>query len=329
MPVTAAPFSKQDRPRKARLGAGGWALVTISALLFLRFSPATPLYALDSIDGIALSATQERAELADQNFPGSAYFFAEGAFDPAPGVAQGNNAHVYTIDTSPAAAALPFRGISAMDSYRATQCLTAAIYYEAANEPDEGQRAVAQVVLNRVRHPAWPNTVCGVVYQGSERTDNLCQFTFSCDGALARAPSAAGWARARSVAMRALAGDVFEPVGLATHYHTLAVSPHWAPSLNPVAVVGAHIFYRWKGVNGTARAFTMAYSGRETQSGPNPRRWTAAPVAPVPVAPMWDGYASTPPTVSAPPVSPNPNERDNLPESTIRPEYRNTGRPLI
>jgi spore germination cell wall hydrolase CwlJ-like protein len=74
-------------------------------------------------------------------------------------------------------------------------CLTAAIYYEAASEPDDGQRAVAQVVLNRVAHPAYPKTVCGVVYQGSERGTG-CQFTFTCDGALARKPSRYFWDRA-------------------------------------------------------------------------------------------------------------------------------------
>ena len=68
---------------------------------------------------------------------------------------------------------------------RSLQCLTEAVYYEARSESEEGQRAVAQVVLNRVRHPAYPNSVCGVVYQGSERVTG-CQFSFTCDGALGR-----------------------------------------------------------------------------------------------------------------------------------------------
>ncbi|MFN5901342.1 MAG: cell wall hydrolase, partial [Novosphingobium sp.] len=75
---------------------------------------------------------------------------------------------------------------SGVDRSRALQCLAAAVYYEARSESDVGQRAVAQVVLNRVAHPSYPNTVCGVVYQGSERTTG-CQFSFTCDGSLAKA----------------------------------------------------------------------------------------------------------------------------------------------
>src|SRR3982750_5030053 len=115
---------------------------------------------------------------------------------------------------------------------RSLQCLTEAIYYEARNQSDDGQRAVAQVVLNRVRHPAYPNTVCGVVYQGSERSTG-CQFSFTCDGSLARVPNRLFWQRAENVARDALSGFVYAPVGLATHYHTIAVHPYWAPSLVP------------------------------------------------------------------------------------------------
>src|SRR5690606_37364832 len=97
------------------------------------------------------------------------------------------------------AVATVFRGRSTVDMGRALECLTAAIYYEAASESDDGQRAVAQVILNRVRHPAFPNSVCGVVYQGSERATG-CQFSFSCDGAMARKPSTTGWARAQRIA---------------------------------------------------------------------------------------------------------------------------------
>ena len=82
---------------------------------------------------------------------------------------------------------------------QALECLTSAVYYEAGNETVDGQRGVAQVVLNRVRHPAFPASVCGVVYQGSLRTTG-CQFTFTCDGSLNRSPDAAGWARAHKVA---------------------------------------------------------------------------------------------------------------------------------
>ncbi|MBV9841436.1 MAG: cell wall hydrolase [Sphingomonadaceae bacterium] len=150
---------------------------------------------------------------------------------------------------------------------RALECLTAAIYYEARSEPIDGQRAVAQVVLNRVRNAAFPSSVCGVVYQGSNRTTG-CQFTFTCDGSLLRPREAEAWERARLIAQAALEGDVYAPVGAATYYHTTAVSPWWAPSLNRVAQIGAHIFYSLS--NGWDRAldFRQQYSGLEPRDVP-------------------------------------------------------------
>lgn len=169
------------------------------------------------------------------------------------------------VSTEPLEAAVPFRLPAAMpaaDRARALNCLTQAIYYEAANESALGQRAVAQVVLNRVRHPAFPSSVCGVVYSGSQRVTG-CQFTFTCDGSLGRPPSAAAWGRARVVAAQALSGHVEPAVGQATHYHALYVAPYWSPSLLKVANIGAHTFYRWKGFNGKRSAFVSAYAGRE------------------------------------------------------------------
>src|SRR6476469_8020588 len=113
---------------------------------------------------------------------------------------------------------------------RSLQCLTEAIYYEARNQSDDGQRAVAQVVLNRVRHPAYPNTVCGVVYQGSQRTTG-CQFSFTCTGVMGPIGEPAAWDRARRIATAALRGQVYRPVGLAVNYHTTAINPYWASSL--------------------------------------------------------------------------------------------------
>jgi hypothetical protein len=124
---------------------------------------------------------------------------------------------------------------------------------------------VAQVVLNRVRHPAFPKSICGVVYQGSERKTG-CQFTFTCDGSLARVPVPALWARARAVATAALEGSVEPAVGTATHYHANWVVPYWASSLTRSADIGAHIFYRWNGFWGTPAAFT----GRYAMSEPEP-----------------------------------------------------------
>jgi len=114
-----------------------------------------------------------------------------------------------------------------------------------------------------VAHPAFPKTVCGVVYQGSEKPTG-CQFTFTCDGALARVPNRLFWDRAMSVARAALAGYVYAPVGLATHYHTAAIHPYWADSLNFLGQIGAHRFYRLGGPAGAAAEFNpAAYRGGE------------------------------------------------------------------
>ncbi|WP_068074112.1 cell wall hydrolase [Novosphingobium lentum] len=186
-------------------------------------------------------------------------------------------------------AARPLMATEGENRYRALQCLTAAIYYEAASEPDGGQRAVAQVVLNRVAHPAFPHSVCGVVYQGSERTG--CQFSFACDGSMARRPMAQYWDRARRVAEAALAGYVYAPVGLATHYHTSAIHPYWADSLQFIGTIGAHRFYRWQGAAGRPAAFNAAYSGAEPVAGPHPRTWTPQPpeaTDPIAIARAYD-----------------------------------------
>jgi hypothetical protein len=167
------------------------------------------------------------------------------------------------FSTVPLETARPFVLPAASSSVRerAIHCLAQAIYYEAGYEPVEGRRAVAQVVLNRVRHPAFPNSVCGVVYDGWQR--RVCQFSFTCDGSLRRAPAAAAWAAAESLAREALQGGVSAGIGLATHYHANYVSPYWAPRLVKLRQVGTHIFYRWPGGWGRTAAFSSRYSGIE------------------------------------------------------------------
>jgi spore germination cell wall hydrolase CwlJ-like protein len=156
---------------------------------------------------------------------------------------------------------------SGEDRQRALKCLTEAIYYEAAREPVDGQRAVAQTVINRLRHPEYPKSVCGVVYQGSARTTG-CQFSFTCDGSLRWKPEPTLWARARGVAEAALNGYVADEVGPATHYHADYVAPYWAPTLAKLTKIGAHIFYRWTGPAGQPAAFTGRYAGREAHLTP-------------------------------------------------------------
>ena len=163
-------------------------------------------------------------------------------------------------------AAPPFLALSATrtpdDAARALNCLTAAVYYEARSQTDDGQRAVAQVVLNRVRDRAFPNTVCGVVYQGSQRRTG-CQFSFTCDGSMGAVRNERSWARARAIAASALSGAVYAPVGSATFYHANYVQPWWAASMDKVVAVGAHIFYRWNGGLERALAFRQSYAGSE------------------------------------------------------------------
>jgi len=180
--------------------------------------------------------------------------------------ARARNAAVPFADTDPAAARpFAFRGSSA-DRVRARNCLALAAMAEAgAGEAD--QRAVMQVILNRVRHPAFANTVCGVVFQGSERPTG-CQFTFTCDGSLARSYSEDLWRTTRQRAEEALGGYVHAPVGTATHYHADYVYPAWSGELDKIASVGPHLFFRWRGWWGSGAAMSARYTGGE----PDPLR---------------------------------------------------------
>jgi hypothetical protein len=143
---------------------------------------------------------------------------------------------------------------------QAVKCLAEAVYYEAGTEPVEGQRAVAQVVLNRVRDPNFPSSICGVVYQGHGRKTG-CQFSFACDGSLRRRPPGEGeLSEARRIAEAAVSGYVVPEVGVATHYHATYVDPWWKSSLVQITQVGDHVFYRWPGRAGTPAALTDHYT---------------------------------------------------------------------
>lgn len=171
-----------------------------------------------------------------------------------------NAAIPFSTAANPPARPFAFAG-SEEDRSRALGCLAAAVLYEAGHD-STGQRAVAQVVLNRVRHAAFPRTVCGVVFQGSERRTG-CQFTFTCDGALAHAYPEPFWERARRVADAALSGSVYRPVGQATHYHTDWVVPYWSSSLDKIVAIHTHLFFRWAGWWGTPPAFRFRATGSE------------------------------------------------------------------
>ncbi len=167
------------------------------------------------------------------------------------------------VSDEPILSAKPFvfKG-GAGDREAALTCLTQAVYYEAGFEPIQGAQAVAQVVLNRVRHPIFPKSVCGVVYQGAQLKTG-CQFSFACDGSLNKTPAVGAWGRAKAVAEKALGGYVAKTVGEATHYHTNYVLPWWAPTVTKIAEVGTQIFYRWPGALGMPSAFNGRYAGGE------------------------------------------------------------------
>ncbi|MFZ2998153.1 cell wall hydrolase [Sphingobium sp.] len=218
LPALVAGWEARDRPDS---GVRRFAAAQAARLQ----APPTPPPPVEPVEVYALDRDQARA------------FNAKIPFSPLP---------------NPAARPFVFAG-SEVDLARAIDCLAAAQIYEAGDDA-VGERAVAQVVLNRVRHPAFPKTVCAVVFQGQERRTG-CQFTFTCDGALARTPSPAVWDRAREIARGALAGKVFPAIGYATHYHTNWVVPYWSDSLDKLTMVGTHLFFRWRGWWGTPPAF--------------------------------------------------------------------------
>lgn len=226
----------------------------------------------------ATAETTQAAELAA--LPGNALDAPIVGLEPPPGslspdamdAARAANARdAFVTGRIEPAPPFRFKG-SAADLYNAQECLALAAMAE-AGPSDIGQRAVIQVILNRVRHPAFAKTVCGVVFEGSQRATG-CQFTFTCDGSLARRYGDAAWSAARSRAGQALSGSVFAQVGSATHYHTDWVYPSWSPKLEKLTQVETHLFYRWPGRWGSAKSWT-GYRGGEPSfaaltSGPVP-----------------------------------------------------------
>ena len=360
-PHFALPDTAQPREFSARYGRKGCAIGARRRgrhrgrrLAALAVAVAVPAFAspvewtggLASLASIDTNQTTPTLgfETPGESFPGSAfYYLADEPYAPlpapsddlAPGAHWDNGTPAAGSANGPAARPLVASGTET-DRNRAMHCLTQAIYYEAASESDAGQRAVAQVVLNRVAHPTYPDTVCGVVYQGSARKTG-CQFTFTCDGSLARRPSRFGWDRARGVALAALAGAVYAPVGLATHYHTVQIHPYWADSLQTVGTIGAHIFYKWKGAAGQPSAFRSAYMGAEPSTATLARSDVTNELAPNPatVAQAFDtGLAAVPAPDYSAVVSARggdaPHSGERLPASgSVKAEYARSGEWIV
>ncbi len=193
--------------------------------------------------------------------------------------------------------------VDALDGARDLECLTQAVYYEARGESSDGQRAVAQVVLNRVRHPAFPKTVCGVVFQGAA-VGHGCQFSFACDGSMHDRREPAAWRRAETVAANALGGAVMAQVGKSTHFHAVGYGQQWDQDMIRVAQVGMHIFFRF-GRGGAAAMHLPADGVQTAQTTPTPAtaNATAAPVlaslAPAPLAGESSSHAEAKPASPA------------------------------
>ena len=176
------------------------------------------------------------------------------------------------------------RHASALDGKRDLECMTEAVYFEARGETPRGQAAVAQVVLNRMRNPNFPKSVCGVVFQGAAHPG--CQFSFVCDGSRHHRLDGEAWTRARRIAERALAGVAAPEIGRATHFHTIDVQPYWGPTMLRVAQVGLHVFYR---LNPHAPALAPAGVEQAVFTG-----------APAPVQPTLRLMAAVSPEVAPP-----------------------------
>ncbi len=132
----------------------------------------------------------------------------------------------------------------AKERAKVEKCLANAIYFEARGEQVRGQIAVAQVVLNRVFSPFYPNDVCGVVYQNSSR-HLACQFTFACDGIPDVVTEPDAWVRAQRIAKDTLDGKLWMPeVAKSTHYHAYWVHPSWVGEMKKMYKLGVHTFYR-------------------------------------------------------------------------------------
>jgi spore germination cell wall hydrolase CwlJ-like protein len=154
-----------------------------------------------------------------------------------------NKGEVTGVDQRPKSPAERL-GLSGKTREKAEKCLANAVYFEARGEPVRGQIAVAQVVMNRVFSPFYPDNVCGVVYQNANR-HNACQFTFACDGIPDVVTEPDAWLRAKRIARDMLDGKLWMPqVAKSTHYHAYWVHPDWVAEMRKIYNIGVHIFYR-------------------------------------------------------------------------------------
>lgn len=181
----------------------------------------------------ALSAYAPSA-VEDTALPFAALFGVPPGPTPEEEAVDRENPHWWAANPLPANVILP----------KEQRCLAEAIYFEARGEPTAGQAAVAQVVLNRVKNPAYPETICKVVYQNRSHR-NACQFSFACDGVRDRIASKDSWSEAQTLAKEIITGKHWsDTVGASTHYHATYVRPRWARKMKRLGKIGRHVFYQ-------------------------------------------------------------------------------------
>lgn len=171
--------------------------------------------------------------------------FASGKLELAPALAAAApSAQAISYQPSQAGLNFKYKGESQAEfEERERRCLSTAIYFEARGEPLQGQIAVGQVIMNRVRAPQFPETICGVVYQGQMAPG--CQFSFACDGKTDTPKNDSHWALAQKLSRQITSGAVWLPeIGYSTFYHADYVSPYWKSTMNKIDSIGRHIFYK-------------------------------------------------------------------------------------
>jgi spore germination cell wall hydrolase CwlJ-like protein len=202
-------------------------------------TPPTKPVVLASLPGTVAGTSAQAYAATDDDAPAKAPFAA--VIKPSNSLLVPNvdAAHAWVNDPLP----------PATRSAGELKCLATAIYFEARGEPERGQIAVAQVVLNRLKNPAYPKTICGVVYQ-NKNMYNRCQFSFACDGIKDRITDAGAWATAQTLARKVVndaSGMFLADVGTSTHYHAVYVRPVWAKHMKKMQKIGRHIFYKTYG----------------------------------------------------------------------------------
>lgn len=210
--------------------------------------------------GLALLAAAQMGgprEMAVPDAPKAAVTVAAPADVPAaPQVIKAGILPEFTSSAATLLAVDPFRGAPVKPfgeaNARDLECMTEAVYFESRGQPLAGQQAVAQVVLNRTRHPAYPKTVCGVTYQGRER--GSCQFSYACHPRAMRRESV-DYRVAREVAQAALDGSMQDVVGTAVSFHARRLNPGWGGMIR-VSTIGDHVFYKFSGAKGSSANFT-------------------------------------------------------------------------